>query len=289
MPGRAVFRRTASCGTPSSVGAPAPGTTPPPAPPPEAGASAAPRAWKFSRDQVAMHLEAGAKRAVLTARQGRDRLHGGARRQRGRPHRRAPHRLQRQLHHQLLGAAKVLNEPSASAKASSTRCMPTPTTKVWPSPIRTGAAAAPRRSIPTSTGAAKAVGEVLPALSASGKPDGSVVDLFVTLEHPPPNAGRRSQPLPLLGSPLNPWRRHRQSPDLRRHRRPLPQAIERTAEWGIPTGCDLLGLMAARATAEPSTVSAGLGIDFPFEDAKGFWRWVDLCDNGGVAFGRATA
>ena len=31
------------------------------------------------------------------------------------------------------------------------------------------------------------------------------------------------------------------------------------------------------------TVSAGLGIaNFPFEDAKGFWRWVDLCDNGGV-------
>ena len=31
------------------------------------------------------------------------------------------------------------------------------------------------------------------------------------------------------------------------------------------------------------TVSAGLGIaNFPFEDAKGFWRWVDVCDNGGV-------
>ena len=31
------------------------------------------------------------------------------------------------------------------------------------------------------------------------------------------------------------------------------------------------------------TVSAGLGIaNFPFEDAKGFWRWVDLCDSGGV-------
>ena len=31
------------------------------------------------------------------------------------------------------------------------------------------------------------------------------------------------------------------------------------------------------------TVSAGLGIaNFPFEDARGFWRWVDLCDNGGV-------
>ena len=31
------------------------------------------------------------------------------------------------------------------------------------------------------------------------------------------------------------------------------------------------------------TVGVGLGIaNFPFEDAKGFWRWVDLCDNGGV-------
>lgn len=31
------------------------------------------------------------------------------------------------------------------------------------------------------------------------------------------------------------------------------------------------------------TVSAGLGIaNFPFEDHRGFWRWVDLCDQGGV-------
>jgi len=31
------------------------------------------------------------------------------------------------------------------------------------------------------------------------------------------------------------------------------------------------------------TVSAGLGIaNFPFEDHRGFWRWVDLCDAGGV-------
>ena len=31
------------------------------------------------------------------------------------------------------------------------------------------------------------------------------------------------------------------------------------------------------------TISAGLGIaNFPFEDARGFWRWVDVCDNGGV-------
>jgi len=31
------------------------------------------------------------------------------------------------------------------------------------------------------------------------------------------------------------------------------------------------------------TISAGLGIaNFPFEDHRGFWRWVDLCENGGV-------
>lgn len=31
------------------------------------------------------------------------------------------------------------------------------------------------------------------------------------------------------------------------------------------------------------TISAGLGIaNFPFADARGFWRWVDLCENGGM-------
>lgn len=31
------------------------------------------------------------------------------------------------------------------------------------------------------------------------------------------------------------------------------------------------------------TISAGLGIaNFSFDDATGFWKWVDLCDNGGV-------
>ncbi len=31
------------------------------------------------------------------------------------------------------------------------------------------------------------------------------------------------------------------------------------------------------------TISAGLGIaNFPFSDHHGFWRWVDLCDAGGV-------
>lgn len=31
------------------------------------------------------------------------------------------------------------------------------------------------------------------------------------------------------------------------------------------------------------TVGVGIGIaDFPFDDARGFWRWVDLCEHGGV-------
>ncbi len=31
------------------------------------------------------------------------------------------------------------------------------------------------------------------------------------------------------------------------------------------------------------TISAGLGIaNFSFDDATGFWKWIDLCDNGGV-------
>ncbi len=31
------------------------------------------------------------------------------------------------------------------------------------------------------------------------------------------------------------------------------------------------------------TISAGIGIaNFPFDDARGFWKWVDLCDSGGV-------
>ena len=31
------------------------------------------------------------------------------------------------------------------------------------------------------------------------------------------------------------------------------------------------------------SISAGLGIaNFPFEDPEGFWRWVDLCEAGGV-------
>lgn len=31
------------------------------------------------------------------------------------------------------------------------------------------------------------------------------------------------------------------------------------------------------------TISAGLGLaNYPFSDTREFWRWVDLCDNGGV-------
>ena len=31
------------------------------------------------------------------------------------------------------------------------------------------------------------------------------------------------------------------------------------------------------------TVSVGIGIaNFPFDDARGFWQWVDVCDNGGI-------
>ena len=31
------------------------------------------------------------------------------------------------------------------------------------------------------------------------------------------------------------------------------------------------------------TVSAGIGIaNFAFDDARGFWRWVAQCDEGGV-------
>ncbi|HBP13600.1 MAG TPA: TIGR03854 family LLM class F420-dependent oxidoreductase, partial [Gammaproteobacteria bacterium] len=31
------------------------------------------------------------------------------------------------------------------------------------------------------------------------------------------------------------------------------------------------------------TISAGIGIaNFSFDDNRGFWKWVDLCDSGGV-------
>ena len=31
------------------------------------------------------------------------------------------------------------------------------------------------------------------------------------------------------------------------------------------------------------TVGAGIGIaNFTFDDGKGFWDWVNLCDNGGI-------
>ena len=31
------------------------------------------------------------------------------------------------------------------------------------------------------------------------------------------------------------------------------------------------------------TVAVGLGLmDFPFADARGFWRWIDMAEAGGV-------
>ena len=52
---------------------------------------------------------------------------------------------------------------------------------------------------------------------------------------------------------------------------------------GLP-GARVTVLAGPAASPEtPMTVSAGLGIaNFPFEDHRGFWRWVDLCDQGGV-------
>ena len=33
----------------------------------------------------------------------------------------------------------------------------------------------------------------------------------------------------------------------------------------------------------PRTVAAGIGLmEFPFRTTSGFWRWVDLCEQGGV-------
>jgi len=32
-----------------------------------------------------------------------------------------------------------------------------------------------------------------------------------------------------------------------------------------------------------ATIAAGIGLtDYPFRTASGFWRWVDLCEQGGV-------
>jgi Coenzyme F420-dependent N5,N10-methylene tetrahydromethanopterin reductase and related flavin-dependent oxidoreductases len=31
------------------------------------------------------------------------------------------------------------------------------------------------------------------------------------------------------------------------------------------------------------TISAGLGLaNFPFSSGRAFWRWVDLCESGGI-------
>src|ERR1700704_6944352 len=33
----------------------------------------------------------------------------------------------------------------------------------------------------------------------------------------------------------------------------------------------------------PRTIAAGIGLmEYPFRTASGFWRWVDLCEQGGV-------
>ena len=38
-----------------------------------------------------------------------------------------------------------------------------------------------------------------------------------------------------------------------------------------------------RCEAMPRTVAAGIGLmEFPFRTTSGFWRWVDLCEQGGV-------
>src|SRR6188474_289896 len=33
----------------------------------------------------------------------------------------------------------------------------------------------------------------------------------------------------------------------------------------------------------PRTIAAGIGLaEYPFQTTSGFWRWVDLCEQGGV-------
>ena len=148
-----------------------------------------------ARDQVAMHLEAGANRAVLTVPAkdsidytvvlgvNEDGLH-------------AEHRIVSNAScttNCLAPVAKVLNDAfgiregvinTVHAYTNDQSLADVPHSD-W----RRSRAAA-ENIIPTSTGAAKAVGEVLPALkgrldgiaSRVPVPDGSVVDLFVTLE-----------------------------------------------------------------------------------------------------------
>ena len=151
----------------------------------------------LNRDQVAMHLEAGAKRAVLTVPAkdpvdltvvlgvNEDQLEPG--------HRvvsnascttncLAP--VAKVLHDSFGIREGVINTVHAYTNDQSLADVPH-------SDWRRSRAAA-ENIIPTSTGAAKAVGEVLPELngrldgiaSRVPVPDGSVVDLFVELEKP---------------------------------------------------------------------------------------------------------
>ena len=151
----------------------------------------------LNRDQVAMHLEAGAKRAVLTVPAkdpvdltvvlgvNEDQLEPG--------HRvvsnascttncLAP--VAKVLHDSFGIREGVINTVHAYTNDQSLADVPH-------SDWRRSRAAA-ENIIPTSTGAAKAVGEVLPELngrldgiaSRVPVPDGSVVDLFVELEEP---------------------------------------------------------------------------------------------------------
>ncbi len=148
-----------------------------------------------AREQVAMHLEAGAKRAVLTvpAKDAIDYTVVLGVNEEGLA---AEHRIVSnascttnclapvaKVLHDAFGIREgVINTVHAYTNDQSLADVPH-------SDWRRSRAAA-ENIIPTSTGAAKAVGEVLPALkgrldgiaSRVPVPDGSVVDLFVTLE-----------------------------------------------------------------------------------------------------------
>lgn len=151
----------------------------------------------LTRDQVAMHLEAGAKRAVLTV-PAKDRVDltvvlGVNEDELEREHRvvsnascttncLAP--VAKVLHDNFGIREGVINTVHAYTNDQSLADVPH-------SDWRRSRAAA-ENIIPTSTGAARAVGEVLPELngrldgiaSRVPVPDGSVVDLFVELEKP---------------------------------------------------------------------------------------------------------
>ena len=148
-----------------------------------------------ARGQVAMHLEAGAKRAVLTV-PAKDAIDYTVVLGVNEDGLTAEHRIVSNAScttNCLAPVAKVLNDAfgiregvinTVHAYTNDQSLADVPHSD-W----RRSRAAA-ENIIPTSTGAAKAVGEVLPALkgrldgiaSRVPVPDGSVVDLFVTLE-----------------------------------------------------------------------------------------------------------